>query len=175
VKSAGSTRQPRKGQVLLEFALVLPLMFLLIVNVVNFGGMLYAWVTVSNAARTGAQYLMMGGATVHATAPPTLSQVSALITADLISLPNRASAVVQVCTNNNGEIVCSPSGGTLPSIPNDPENTLGAQGIYVLGTVDVTYTYKPFISFWSFPGLGINLTLPPTAIHRQAVMRLAHP
>jgi Flp pilus assembly protein TadG len=160
------------GQALLEFALVLPLMFLLIINVVNFGGMLYAWVTVSNAARSGAQYLMMGGATVHGTLPPSLSEVSALITADLISLPNRGSAVVQVCTNNNNvAIACSPSGG---SPPNDPENTTSSS-FYVLGTVDVTYTYQPFISFWSFPSLGIHLTLPPTTIHRQAVMRLAHP
>ncbi len=40
-----------KGHSLVEFSLILPFLFLLIVNVVNFGGMLYAWVTVANAAR----------------------------------------------------------------------------------------------------------------------------
>jgi hypothetical protein len=38
--------------------------------------------------------------------------------------------------------------------------------------VDVTYTYQPLISLWSFPGLGIQATIPSTTIHRQAVMRM---
>ena len=42
-----------------------PLLFLLIVNVVNFGGMMYAWIAVSNAARTGAElHATWGGATI---------------------------------------------------------------------------------------------------------------
>jgi len=146
-------------------------LFLLIINVVNFGGALYAWITIANAARAGGQYLMMGGASVHSPNPASLSQVAALVTADLSSLSNRASAAVQVCKNNNGSITCSPSGGTPP---NDPENTAGSPGVFVLGTVDVTYTYQPFISLWNFSKLGIHLTLPPTTLHRQSVMRLAH-
>ena len=55
MKLVNSRRQSCSGQALIEFSLVLPLLLLLIVNVVNFGGLLYAWVTVSNAARTGAQ------------------------------------------------------------------------------------------------------------------------
>ena len=43
----------RKGQALIEFSLVLPLLFLLIVNVINFGAMMYAWICVSNASRAG--------------------------------------------------------------------------------------------------------------------------
>ncbi len=35
------------GQSLVEFALVLPLLFLLIVNAINFGGFFYAWITVA--------------------------------------------------------------------------------------------------------------------------------
>src|SRR4051794_26574796 len=50
-------RQRCAGQSLVECALVIPLLLLLIVNVVNFGAFLYAWITVANAARTGAQYL----------------------------------------------------------------------------------------------------------------------
>ena len=160
-----SRNSSRRGQALIELALVLPLLFLLIINVINFGGMLYAWVTVANAARTGAQYLMMGSATVHGPAAPTAAQVSALVTQDLLSLPNRSSAVVRVCKNNNATITCSPSAASSPS---DPEPTY-----YVAGTVDVTYTYVPFVSLWSFPKLGLRLTLPPTTIHRQVVMRLA--
>ena len=42
--------------------LMLPLLFLLIVNAVNFGGFLFAWITIANAARAGAQYWVLGSA-----------------------------------------------------------------------------------------------------------------
>jgi len=144
--------------------LVLPLLFLLIINAINFGGMLFAWIAVTHATRAGAQYLAMGPATVGLQMNPTSSQVVALVNEDLKALPNSASAIVRVCSNTNGTIVCTPSGGSPPS---DPEASL-----YVTGSVEVTYTYTPFVSAWSFPKFNIFATLPPTTIHRMAVMRL---
>jgi len=54
--------QASKGQALIEYILLLPLLFLLIVNLVNFGGFFFAWITVANAARAGADYAILGGA-----------------------------------------------------------------------------------------------------------------
>lgn len=45
----------RKGQSLVEFALVLPLLIILIVGIAEFGFIFYAYVQVSNAAREGAR------------------------------------------------------------------------------------------------------------------------
>jgi Flp pilus assembly protein TadG len=157
-------RNRESGQSLVEFVLLFPLIFLLIVNAVNFGGLLYAWITVSNAARAGAEYSLMGGAMAHAPGTPSEAQVSALVTQDAISLPNQGSLQVRVCRNNNGTVTCVGSGSS--STPADPEPTQ-----YVLTTVDVEYTYQPFIPLWEFPALGIHATLPPTALHRKAVMR----
>ena len=154
----------QQGQALVEFALVVPMMFLFIVNVVNFGGFFFAWITVSNAARAGAQYAIMGGASVLAPVPPTPAQIAAIITQDISSLPNRASLVVRVCSNNNGTITPNTCPGTIPS---DPE-----PATYVLTTIDVTYTYQPFIPIFNFSAMGIRATLPPTAIHRQTQMRM---
>jgi Flp pilus assembly protein TadG len=148
---------------MIEFALVLPLLFLLIINAVNFGGMLYAWITVSNAARTGVQYMVMSNTWIFGLTPPTPAQVVTAVTNDLASLPNRASAQVQVCMNISGTSSCTPSGGSTPT---DPESAF-----YNSTSVDVTYTYVPFVSFWSFPKLGIFFTPPPTTIHRKSVMR----
>ncbi len=159
-----NTRSER-GQSLVEFALLLPLIFLLIVNAVNFGGFLYAWITVANAARAGAEYSLIGGAMATAPTSPTAAQVAALVTNDMLSLPNRGSLQVRVCKNNNATVTCTGTGsGTTPA---DPEPTL-----YVLTAVDVTYTYQPFIPLWAFPRLNIRATLPPTTIHRKAVMRM---
>jgi hypothetical protein len=163
-------KEPRKvsgveGQSLTESTLILPLLFLLIVNVVNFGGFFYAWITVANSVRTGAQYAVLNSASVGSLTPATGAQISALITQDTASLPNKASVTVNVCQNNNGTITTLT--GTCTGIASDPE-----PASYVLTAVDVTYTYQPFIPLFDFPALHIHATLPPTSIHRRAYMRV---
>ena len=154
-----------QGEALIEFALVLPMIFLLIVNTINFGAFLFAWITIANGARAGVQYMVLAGATIGTPKPATAAQITTLITNDISSLLNRASLTVRVCTNNNGVIACSGSGTYVP--PADPE-----PGKYVLASVNVSYAYTPLVPLWDFPGLGIHATLPPTTIHRQASMRM---
>jgi Flp pilus assembly protein TadG len=163
-KAVPRKRLGHSGSALIEFALVLPLLFLLIINVVNFGGMMHAWITVSQAARNGAQYWMLGSAVYNGLSRPTAAQVSTLVKDGLKGLPNAAGATVSVCINNAGTVTCS-LGSATPTT--DPEGAL-----FALGSVDVTYTFTPYVSVWNFAGLGIHLTLPATSIHRQCVMRL---
>ena len=153
-----------QGQALIEYILVLPLVFVLIVNVVNFGGFFYAFVAVANAARAGADYAILGGATPassHITSL-TASDITTLITTDITSLPNKASLSVSVCQSGG---TTTPTGACTSLA--DPESAS-----YVLTSIDVTYTYQPFIPLFSFPNLHINATIPPTTIHRRAVMRV---
>ena len=56
--SAGGDR----GQALVEFVAVIPMLFLLIALAFNFGTWLYGWVAVGNAARAAGDYAMIGGA-----------------------------------------------------------------------------------------------------------------
>jgi Flp pilus assembly protein TadG len=157
---AAEVKADRKGQALIEFALIMPLVFLLAVNVVNFGGFLFAWITVAGAARDGVQYMVMSSASEGSSTPATTNQITTLVTNDVTSLLNRSSVVVATCTNNT----TSSNSCTTLSDPEAPAYTLAA--------VDVTYTYNPFIPLFSFPRLGISATLPSTAIHRKAVMRM---
>lgn len=169
-------RTSERGQSVIEFALILPLILLLIVNAVNFGSFLYAAITVANAARTGAEYAIMGGAMATGPATPSNGQIATLVTNDITSLPNDASLQVRVCKNNNGIETCTCMVGActgMGTTPADPENVAGAPAAqYVLATVDATYTYQPFIPLWAFPGLGIRATLPPITIHRKSAMRM---
>jgi Flp pilus assembly protein TadG len=154
-----------KGQSLVELMLVLPVVFLLIVNVVNFGAFFYAWITVSNAARAGADYAILGGASAGTLTTPTAALITDVITKGVSSLPNHTSAVINVCQNNGGTI--SAIYGTCTNMPADPEPTS-----YILITVDVTYTYQPFIpAGFQFRNLNVYATIPSTTIHRRAVMR----
>jgi hypothetical protein len=155
----------RAGQSLVEFSLILPLMFLLVMNLVNFGGLFFAWISLAGAVRTGAQYMAMSTASIGKPTAPTAGQVQTAVTNDMSSLLNKSSLVVRVCTNNNGTTSCTGSGSQTP--PADPE-----PASFVLGSVDGTYTYVPYISQWNFSRLGISLTLPTTTIHQRAVARL---
>lgn len=155
-----TTSSPKTGQALVEFALIVPLVFLLAVNAANFGGLLFAWITVANAARAGGQYMVMSSASPGPPTPATLSQITTLVTNDISSLMNRSSLVVAICTNKT-------AAANACTTFVDPEATA-----YTLATVDVTYTYKPFIPLFSFPDLGISATLPSSTIHRKAVMRM---
>jgi Flp pilus assembly protein TadG len=164
---ADNNFRAQAGQALIEYILLLPMVFLLIVNIINFGGFFFAWITVANAARAGADYAILGGSSAGFPATPSWSQIQNVVTKDTTSLPNGSTITINVCQNNQGTI--SPwknSGSTCGSIPSDPEATS-----YVLTSVTVSYTYKPFIAAFQFPKLGVYLTLPPTTITQQAVMR----
>ncbi len=161
MRSAGRNR----GQALIEFILIFPLLFLLIINAINFGAFYFAWITVADAARAGAQYWVLGSAAISTPTPATGAQVTTLVTSDISSLLNRSSLTVRECKNNNGTVTCTGSGSSTP--PADPEPLT-----YISTSVDVTYTYNPRIALWTFSGLGIYATLPPTTIHRRAVMRM---
>lgn len=159
------------GQSLVEYILMLPLIFLLIVNVINFGGFFYAWITVANAARAGADYGIMSGASVGFPAQPSAASISSLITQDLASLPNSGSVTVKSCISYVGTVKDLASGGSCtisPTPPADPESST-----YALITIDVAYTYQPFIPMgFQFPNLHIYATLPPSTFHQQAFMRV---
>jgi Flp pilus assembly protein TadG len=70
----------------------------------------------------------------------------------------------KTCPANEGG---STNGGNNTNGFTDPEPIS-----YVLATVDVSYNYQPLIALVNFPGLNIYTTLPPTTIHRTAVMRM---
>ncbi len=164
-----------KGQALVEFALMVPVVFLLIVNVVNFGGFLYDMITVANAARAGVQYAALGVSSVQTPPEATLGQVQTLVQHETSSLANSSATnpSVTVCVNNNGTstVLSSNPASSCTTAPLDPEVATGTTRFTTVA-VDVAYTYSPFIPLFDFPGLGIHATIPTTTIHRQAVMRV---
>jgi hypothetical protein len=169
-------RGGRQGQSLVEFALIIPLLFLLFVNVVNFGAFFFAWITVANAARAGAQYGVMGTAGVGAPLPPGAAEIYTLVQSDITSLRNRANLVVRSCqekiVSGSPVVTCTTTGSGSFTNPVADDSAEGVSTWYVRSWVDVKCNYVPLIPLYRFPGLGIYLTLPPTTLHRQAVMRM---
>ncbi len=168
-------RAGSSGQALVEFALSFPFMLLLIANVVNFGGLFYATTTIANAARHGSQYLVLAGASVGMPAPPAASLVHDVIVKDTGALLNPASLVVRACREDKANPL-TPKCTTFPttggSFPNPPLDTRLEGPLYVLGWVDVQYTYQPYIPIFTIPVLGIPLTTPPATLRSRSIMRM---
>jgi Flp pilus assembly protein TadG len=149
------------GQALIEWAMVLPLAFLLVVNVVNFGALAFACITVSNAARAGACYMAQGPDSLSQAGYPTQAQVTAVVQGDISSLPNHSSATVSVCSNKNGSADSTTPYNCLTPVISASTNYADPEGgTYTIGTVQVTYTYCPLIPSWTFPVLHISTSLP---------------
>lgn len=51
---------PERGQSLVEFAMVLPLLLVIMFGIVDFGRVFFSWVTVTNATREGARIGSLG-------------------------------------------------------------------------------------------------------------------
>ena len=52
-------RRNEKGQALVEFALVMPILLLLLCGIIDFGWIYYNQITLNNAAREGARYAVI--------------------------------------------------------------------------------------------------------------------
>jgi Flp pilus assembly protein TadG len=159
-----------RGQALIEYILVLPLIFLLIINLINFGAFFFAWIGVANAARAGADYAALGGASAGSLGSATGAQVLFLVNQDIASLRNNPSAVVNVCKKNGATVTAL--SGSCAYMSTDANAVDPESASYVITSVDVTYTYVPFIpASFRFPSLRVYLTIPPTTIHRRAFVR----
>ena len=106
------------GQALVEFALVLPLIAVLLVFAIDFGRVFYGWVALNNAARVGANY-----AATHADAwtSPTNAAKDA-----------ERAAFIQQIVNDGSSVNCSPK--PAPGNITPPTFTLADGATPVVGT-----------------------------------------
>lgn len=89
MKRRGKSGKGRKGQSLVEFALMLPFLLLLIFMIIEFGRMFQSWVTLQNSARAAARYNSTGqvnydifDVTIPVGAPKDLTVLNAIIPCD---------------------------------------------------------------------------------------------
>jgi hypothetical protein len=130
-------RAPTEGVALLEAAVVMPFLVVLMLNVANFGMYIYAWVTVNNAARALMEYRVYTGVVIGYPSSPSVNQMGNLVTAEVSSLPNKASVTWEVCSNSNGATTCQGPG--TPFTPDaDPQQPTQ----YTLYSAKVSYTFQ---------------------------------
>jgi Flp pilus assembly protein TadG len=139
-----------RGQSVLEFALVLPIMLLLLIGVIEVGRFAYFSILVANAARAGAQYGAQGLATAADT-----PGIQAAAENDGQNLPQLTVTASQACGCNGAGLsgTCPATGCTLPNHPL----------VYV--QVQASGTFN---SLFNYPGLPPSFTVSSTEKMRVA-------
>lgn len=168
----------RGGQALIELAFIIPFLLFVIANVVNFGGMFYAAITVANAARHGAQDFIYGSATVKNAAPATPAEIWTLVQNETIALPNAATSLsIRICRENRdtpSAPACTSFGPDIYTFTSPAVDVRDEGDEFLNGWVDVGYTYVPYIPLFEVPVIGISLSPPVQSMTRQSVMRVLH-
>lgn len=85
------------GQTLVEFALIAPILFLLLLGIMELGRVIFAYNTISNAAREGARYGIIRPEDVTG-----IEQAARQLTTGLDQDPS----VLQISSTQNGITVC---------------------------------------------------------------------
>lgn len=151
-----------RGQALVEFALIAPFLFLLILGTIEAGRFIFFYEVLNNATREGARYAIVHGA--DATCPsgpppfgttnncdPTGDKVKAATATAALDLAGAGALFVHEPVWTNRSTPANPS-------PGDSSTGTNARGEYV--TVFLDFTYKPIIStvmdFGVLPDIAIS-------------------
>tara|TARA_B100000686_G_scaffold349037_1_gene441493 strand:+ start:2219 stop:2650 length:432 start_codon:yes stop_codon:yes gene_type:complete len=130
-------RHQEDGVAATEFALVVPMLALLLVGIYDFGIYINQQMKLENAARASAEYLMRGG---------DANDISTAIVNNIVADNNGITF-----TSNE---VCECAGGTTVSCGSNGSCDDGYKRRY--RSVLLTQTYEPF---FDFPGIPDNLEL----------------
>ena len=156
---ADSGSQSRRGQTLVEFALVLPMLLVLFLGIVDFGRVFHAGIVTESAARNGAEaaaqeYLQLRRGPTPTTAAD-LDRITAMAVAAVCDeaerLPSRQMSgstctmpIAAACIHDNPAELANYSGCTTPGgVPPECDELLG-----------------PWPTLWSTDGTPQGTTLP---------------
>jgi len=124
-----------RGQALVEFAIIAPLLLLLIFGIVDLSRLYHAWVTVEGAAREGARYGVTGRTDC------------AISSSDrLACIQYQAAQRAKKLTNSSSNLTVFVRSWDYPTYADPPtEGSAGSQCDALEVEVDYTFTPLPFL------------------------------
>jgi Flp pilus assembly protein TadG len=138
-----------RGQALAEFALLIPVMVIILLGAGELARLAYASIEITNAAHAGAEY---GAQSYQLARPANYSNIEAAAALDAQNIPGFTATAQDVCTCENGTTVACDSALT----------TCGSSYIAYL-QVNTSATYAPL---FHCPGLPQTYTVTAKAIMR---------
>ncbi len=143
--SGFSIARRRRGQAMVELALVLPVLALVLVTVVDFARVFYLSIAVKNAARAGVQYGVQSLSKAG-----DLSGMQQAAQNDALSVPGLTATAKEFCQCPGGpSVVCSP--------------LLTCPGLHLYVQVQ---TSAQFSTLLNYPGVPSTVTLSGNAVMR---------
>jgi len=154
-QSREDRRRRKSAQSLTEFALILPILMLILLGVVDFGRVFYYWTSIANAAREGARYAITHPTAITSTCKADPSNVKYRV--------KQEAGTTVVLTDSNIAVYWVDASTGMPTDAAANCNPLpGDQRIYQNPNavrVDVNYDFRaitPLISnFWGGGALRI--------------------
>ena len=155
-RPARPTRRRRRGQAMVEFALVAPLFFLLLFSIIEFGRAVYYIQMLNNAAREGARYAIVHGGPGWRTGcasgpfPATPAYASAIVcdpTGDRVVAATKSAAIAIIDASANDfqvHVLWCANDGDIADCPGTYGD--GDNGRNQTVKVSVTYTFQPMIA-----------------------------
>ena len=137
-------RRCESGSSLLEFALVLPVILLLLIGLIDLGRAAYFGVLTSNAARAGAQYGAQSLYTINDTTGMSNAAVADAPGIGLTAVPSK------LCTINGGGLTTCPTSGSV-------QNVVYYVKVHTTGT---------FSSLIRYPGIPSPITIGGDSVMR---------
>jgi Flp pilus assembly protein TadG len=140
VRRPAARRRPRRGQALVEFAMVAPIFFLVLLSIVEAGRFIFYYETLHNATREGARYAIVNGANTIgcSTGPPAPGTTSCDPAGDDVRERVREAAFGVLTP-----ITVTPAW--------DPDNGRGSTV-----TVAASYTYRILIPLVPIPDITVT-------------------
>jgi len=115
-----------RGTQLVEFAIVLPILMLLLVGIMEFGRAFFSWVVITNGAREGARYGAIGKSSSEITArvvDTTTGMEPSLITVSTTNAQGTPGTSVTVQVTYSLQIITPMMAAFFPSNPYPLTNT----------------------------------------------------
>jgi hypothetical protein len=145
--NGSADRERARGQAMVEFAAVVPILFLLVLGTFEAGRFVFHYELLNNAAREGARYAIVNGArSTCPSGPPPPGETNQCDPAgDNIKSAIRGAALDLVGTGDLivFEPIWTSRGDLSKPAPGDTSNGHNGRGEYV--TVFVDFTYNPVI------------------------------
>jgi Flp pilus assembly protein TadG len=147
---SGRRSNRRRGQAMVEFAMVIPIFLLILAGIIDFGLGLFFRMTVINAARDGARAAVMVSNTATIPGPAGVAEARARAAATQGGLD--VSSVTETCLRTTVSVTSPPACGNWNNY-NASTNPTGPQSG---DSVSVTVNYKYQIHFPMLTLLGIK-------------------
>ncbi len=133
----------RRGQAMVEFAIVAPIFLLILFGIIDFGRYVYYVQVLNNAAREGTRYAIVHGANSLAkTGPPDDPSGAAVV--DKV----RDYAIGVFGAEDAATLTITPTWGTPPDVPDNERGTSV--------TVEVTYAFRSLVPLVPLPPITVK-------------------